>query len=139
MFEFIRFSTIGLLIGLSSSYTFQALFSLNETVSGKELFKEYIIAGILGIVIGWISLIFRTERFSFTAQLIIHFVFVSIGVLVAGYVGEWYDITNINTMLGLLVWVIFIYIVSWGLSLVLIKKDIKRLNRSIQNRKKNYE
>ncbi|WP_332647351.1 DUF3021 domain-containing protein [Lysinibacillus sp. 54212] len=139
MFEIIRFSTIGLLIGLSSSYTFQALFSLNETVTGKELLKEYIIAGVLGIVIGWISLIFRSERLGFTAQLSIHFAFVTICVGVAGYIGEWYDITNINTMIGVLVWLIIIYTVSWGISLVLIKKDIKQLNRTIQNRRKSLE
>lgn len=137
MFEFIRFSTIGLLIGLSSSYTFQALFASNSTIMGKDLFKEYIIAGILGIVIGWISLVFKTERFNFTTQLIIHFVFVTMCVLIAGYIGEWYEIANINTMIGLLVWIIIIYAISWGISLVLVKKDIKELNRTIQNRRKN--
>lgn len=137
MYEILRFSMIGLLIGLSSSYTFQALLNQKPVMTGNELSNEYLIAGVLGIVIGWISLIFKTERFSFTIQLIIHFVFVTICVLAAGYFGEWYDITNINSMLSLLVWIMIIYVISWGFSLVLIKKDIKEVNQAIQKRKKN--
>lgn len=136
MYEILRFSIIGLLIGLSSSYTFQALLNQKSVMTGNELSNEYLIAGVLGIVIGWISLIFKTERFSFTIQLIIHFVFVTICVLAAGYFGGWYDITNISSMLSLLVWVIIIYVISWGFSLVLIKKDIKEMNQAIQKRKK---
>lgn len=136
MYGILRFSIIGLLIGLSSSYTFQALVNQKPVMTGNELSKEYLIAGILGIVIGWISLIFKTERFSFTIQLIIHFVLVTICVLAAGYLGEWYDITNINSMLSLLVWVIIIYTISWLFSLLLIKKDINEMNQAIQKRKK---
>lgn len=136
MYEILRFSMIGLLIGLSSSYTFLALFAKKTVMTGNELSKEYLIAGVLGIVIGWISLIFKTERFSFTIQLIIHFVLVTICGLAAGYFGEWYDIANINSMLSLLVWIITIYAISWGISLVLIKKDIKEMNQAIQKRKK---
>ena len=136
MYETLRFSMIGLLIGLSSSYTFQALINQKSVITGNELSKEYLIAGILGIVIGWISLIFKTERFSFTIQIIIHFVLVTICVLAAGYFGKWYDITNIKSMLSLLVWIIIIYAISWVFSLVLTKKDIKEINQAIQKRKK---
>lgn len=136
IFEFIRFSIIGLLIGLSSSYTFHALFTSNALISGKELRTEYVIAGLLGIFIGWITLIFKTERFGFTTQLTIHFVLVTLSVVVAGYFGNWYDISNINTMLTLLISIIVIYIISWAISLVVLKKDINEINQTIQKRRK---
>lgn len=136
MYGILRFSLIGLLIGLSSSYTFQALSNQKSVMTGNELCKEYLIAAVLGIVIGWISLIFKTERFSFTIQLIIHFVLVTICVLAAGYFGKWYDMTSRNSMLSLLVWIIIIYAISWLFSLVLIKRDIREMNQAIQKRKK---
>ncbi len=61
MIKIIRFAIIGLLIGLSSSYTivtFNLLADSNAPITGKELFEQVIIAAILGIVIGLISLIF---------------------------------------------------------------------------------
>lgn len=123
------------MIGLSSSYTFHALFASNTLIRSKELSVEYFIAGILGIVIGWITLIFKTERFGFTTQLFIHFVLVSMCVVVAGYFGKWYDISNIKTLLSLLISIIIIYIISWGISLVLLKKDINEINQTIQKKR----
>ncbi|MEH6948224.1 DUF3021 domain-containing protein [Bacillus sp. JJ634] len=139
MVKILRFAIIGVLIGLSSSYTlvtFNVLATPNATITGKELFEQVIIAAILGIVIGLISLIFKTERLSFTLQLFIHFAFVTICVLVAGRFGEWYDVASIATIISLLISIIVIYIISWGIALLLQKRDIAKMNYFIQKRRK---
>ena len=138
MVNILRFAIIGLLISLSSSYTLMTLNILaipNATVNGQELLKQVIIAAILGIIIGLISLIFETERLPFTLQLFIHFVLVTMCVLGTGYFGEWYDVTNIATIMYLFISIIVIYLISWGIILLLIKKDIKEINDFIQKRK----
>lgn len=137
--KILRLVIIGLLIGLSSSYTLVTLSVLatpNATVTGKELLEQVIIAAILGIVIGLISSIFETERLSFILQLFIHLVAVIICVLVAGYFGEWYDVTDIVTMMPLLISIIVIYMISWGVILLLLKRNIKEMNQFIQKRRK---
>lgn len=138
MVNILRFSIIGLLISLSSSYTLMTLNILaipNATVTGQDLLKQVIIAAMLGIIIGLISLIFETERLHFPLQLIIHFVLVTICVLVAGYFGEWYDVTNIVTIMYLFISIIVIYLISWGIILLLTKRDIKEINDFIQKKK----
>ncbi|RTQ94972.1 DUF3021 domain-containing protein [Lysinibacillus telephonicus] len=138
--KIIRFAIIGLLIGLSSSYTivtFNLLADSNAPITGKELFEQVIIAAILGIVIGLISLIFKTERFSFTLQLFIHFIVVTICVFAAGNIGEWYDVTSIATIISLLISIVVIYIISWGIALLLQKRDIEEMNLFIQKRREN--
>lgn len=139
MVTILRFAVIGLLISLSSSYTimtFKVLAIPDATVTGRELLEQVIIAVILGIVIGLISLIFETERLSFTLQLFIHFTVVTICVLVAGYFGEWYDVTNIVTIISLFISIIVIYMISWGIILLLLKRDIEEMNHFIQKRRK---
>lgn len=138
MVNILRFSIIGLLISLSSSYTLMTLNILaipNATVTGQDLLKQVIIAAMLGIIIGLISLIFETERLHFPLQLIIHFVLVTMCVLVAGYFGEWYDVTNIVTIMYLFISIIVIYLISWGIILLLTKRDIKEINDFIQKKK----
>lgn len=140
MMKILRFAIIGLLIGLSSSYTivtFDLLADSNAPITGKELFEQVIIAAILGIVIGLISLIFRTERINFTIQLFIHFIVVTICVFVAGSFGEWYDVTSVTTIIRLLISIIIIYIISWGIALLLQKRDIEEMNLFIQKRREN--
>lgn len=138
--KILRFAIIGLLIGLSSSYTivtFDLLADSNAPITGKELLEQVIIAAILGIVIGLISLIFRTERINFTIQLFIHFIVVTICVFVAGSFGEWYDVTSVTTIISLLISIIIIYIISWGIALLLQKRDIEEMNLFIQKRREN--
>lgn len=140
MMKILRFAIIGLLIGLSSSYTivtFDLLADSNAPITGKELLEQVIIAAILGIVIGLISLIFRTERINFTIQLFIHFIVVTICVFVAGSFGEWYDVTSVTTIISLLISIIIIYIISWGIALLLQKRDIEEMNLFIQKRREN--
>ncbi len=140
MAKILRFSVIGILISLSSSYTILTLNILaipNASVTGKELLEQVIIAVLLGIMIGLISLIFEIESLNFSGQLFIHFIVVIICVLVAGYFGDWYDFAKKSTVVSLFISILVIYIITWGIILLLQKRDIEEINRIIQNRRKN--
>lgn len=139
MITILRYAIIGLLISLSSSYTLMTIDVLTTPgiiVTGDDLLKQLIIAAILGIVIGLISVIFETDYLDFTFQLFIHFTIVATCVLIAGYFGGWYDITNKMTLVSLLISVIVIYIISWGIILLVMKRVIGEINHAIQKRRK---
>ncbi|KOS69204.1 hypothetical protein AEA09_12030 [Lysinibacillus contaminans] len=134
----LRMMIIGLLISLSSSYVLMSLsvFSKpNAVMSGAELLEQIAIAAVMGIVIGLISLILESERLPFTVLLCIHFIAIIICVLIAGYFGQWYDISDISTIVGVLFSVVIIYIITWCIIRVLLKRDIQEINKSIQKRR----
>ncbi len=65
--KILRMMIIGLLISLSSSYVLVTLSMLsnNEVIVGSALLEQVIIAAILGVVIGLLSLIYDIERLPF--------------------------------------------------------------------------
>lgn len=136
--KILRISIIGLLISLSSSYVLMTLSVFSKpgaVMTGAELLEQVIIAAILGIVIGLISLIFESERIPFTIQFIIHYIAVTICVLTAGYFGGWYDTSNLGSTTSILISEVIIYGLTWCIIYVLEKRDIEVINKTIQNRR----
>lgn len=134
MKKIIRMMTIGLLISLSSSYvlvTFSVV-SNNAVISGAELLEQIIIAAILGVVIGPLSIIHDIERLPFIAQLILHLIAVTLCVMIAGYFGHWYDHSGIKYVL---ISEAIIYLIVWCIIYILQKSDIEKINQEIQKRK----
>lgn len=134
----LRFMIIGLLIGLSScftSVTIHVLVSNDGMITGNELVEQLIIAATLGVTIGLISLLFTTERFGFSLQLLIHFVAITLSVFVAGYFGEWYDLASIFSIMSLFISILVIYSISWGIYFLLLKRDVEEMNDFIQKRR----
>ncbi len=125
---------IGLLISLSSSYILVTLsiVSKNTVVTGPELLEQIIIAAILGIVIGLLSLIFELERLLFTIQLTLHFSAVTLCVFTAGYFGRWFENSSIFYVF---ISEVIIYFIVWCILYVLQKIDIQEINNAIQKRK----
>ena len=137
--QFLRMTIIGLLISLSSSYVLMSLSIFlrhNKVMTGEELLEQVMIAAILGIIIGVVSLIFEIERLPFTIQLIMHYIAITICVLTAGYFGHWYDISNIFSFMGVFLSEVIIYVLTWYFINVLLKKDIEEINKSIQKRRR---
>ncbi|OEC01950.1 hypothetical protein GY31_11305 [Lysinibacillus sphaericus] len=132
--KILRMMIIGLLISLSSSYILVTLsvMSNHSTIVGAELFEQIIIAAILGVVIGSLSLIFEIERLAFAIQLIVHFIAVTCCVMIAGYFGRWFEHSSI---LYVIVAEIIIYFIVWCILYVLQKNDIEEINHEIQKRK----
>ncbi|MGN4125857.1 DUF3021 domain-containing protein [Lysinibacillus sphaericus] len=125
---------IGLLISLSSSYVLVtiSIVSNNAVVTGPELLEQIIIAAVLGIVIGLLSLIFELERLLFTIQLALHFSAVTLCVFTAGYFGRWFEHSGIFYVF---VSEVIIYFIVWCILYVLQKIDIEEINHAIQKRK----
>ncbi len=132
--KILRMMIIGLLISLSSSYILVSVsvMSNHSTIVGAELFEQIIIAAILGVVIGSLSLIFEIERLAFAIQLIVHFIAVTCCVMIAGYFGRWFEHSSI---LYVIVAEIIIYFIVWCILYVLQKNDIEEINNEIQKRK----
>ncbi|MET4561062.1 type III secretory pathway component EscS [Lysinibacillus parviboronicapiens] len=125
---------IGLLFSLSSSYVLVtiSIVSNNAVVTGPELLEQIIIAAILGIVIGLLSLIFELERLLFTIQLALHFLAVTLCVFIAGYFGRWFEHSG---MFYVFVSEVIIYSIVWCILYVLQINDIEKINQELQKRK----
>ncbi|MDM5232566.1 DUF3021 domain-containing protein [Lysinibacillus pakistanensis] len=132
--KILRMMIIGLLISLSSSYVLVTLSMLsnNEVIVGSALLEQVIIAAILGVVIGLLSLIYDIERLPFLIQLPLHIIAVTLCVIIAGYFGHWFDHSS---LVYILIAEIVIYVIVWGITYVLQLNDIKEINHEIQKRK----
>lgn len=139
--KIVRFMMIGFLISLSSSYiimTLRVIAVPNATVTGEHLAKQLCVAAILGIFIGISSMIFELERIPVLLQLIFHYTTVSTFVIVAGYFGEWYTLSQISTVIKILLYTFVIYGITWLILRVVIMQDIEHINQKIQQRKRLY-
>ncbi|EFI66700.1 hypothetical protein BFZC1_21023 [Lysinibacillus fusiformis ZC1] len=131
--KYLRMMIIGLLISLSSSYVLVtlSLLSNNAVASGTELLEQIVIAAILGIAIGLLSVIFDMEQLPFTVQLLLHLVAVTACVLTAGYFGSWFD----SGVWYVLIAEAIIYWIVWCILYVFQLNDIEKINKEIQKRR----
>lgn len=133
--KYIRMVIVGIFFGLVSSYgilTMIAVFNKEIVYSGAEMLEEFIIAIVLGAVIGLGSLLFQLEHIPFFAQLILHFIFVTTCVLIAGGIGGWYDIQSPFTIGSMLLIEVFIYAGVWFILSIMTQRDVNEINRKIK-------
>lgn len=135
--QFIRLLILSVMMSLSCSYVVMSMMVMSKgsMMSGQDLLEEVGIAVLLGLAIGCASFIFNAERLAFGLQLFIHFIVISILVFTAGYVGEWYDVRELSTVLSVFSVIIVIYIMSWILVRMFIKKDVQQVNRAIKQKR----
>ncbi|MCH7323917.1 DUF3021 domain-containing protein [Solibacillus sp. MA9] len=135
--RFLRTLIISILISLSCSYIIMSsvVFTSNEVMNGQELLKEVIIAIGLGIAISIISQIFEVERIPFLGQLLLHILGILVCVFTAGYLGDWYDVSNVSTIIIVLVSTFVIYCGTWWIMKNIMKKDVDELNKTIKKRR----
>lgn len=127
---------IGCLIGLSVSYvvvTISALLKENYVLSGTDLLEELLLALILGAVIGAATMLLNLDMWPFRVLLLIHFLIVVASVYTIGAFGDWYDMGFIS-MFILFVEILFIYIIVWGIMLILEKREISDINKLIKRK-----
>ena len=56
--------------------------------------------------------------------------------MIIGYFGHWYNIENIFSILSIFIAESLIYVLTWHFINSLLKKDVEKINKSIQKRKK---
>lgn len=136
MWKVFQSGLIGFLISLSSSYLMVTLAILqsNATITGQQLLEQIMIAAILGIAIGISTRIYKMERLSFTVQILIHFLLVTLFVGIAGYIGRWFDLKNLSSCVSVFISEIFIYVTVWSFFYTKTKHDIKEMNDYLQKR-----
>lgn len=136
--RFLQMLLISVLISLSCSYIIMSSViyaSPNDVMTGKDLLEQVFIAILLGIAISILSFIFEIERIPFIGQLLLHFSAIVICVFTAGYFGNWYNITDLSTIAIVFILLIIIYGFTWWFIQILLKRDIKDLNKSIKKRR----
>ena len=126
---------IGCLIGLSVSYvvvTISALLKENYVLSGADLLEELLLALILGAVIGAATMLLDLDLWPFRVLLSVHFLIVVASVYIVGAIGDWYDMSFISIVI-LFVEILIIYVIVWGIMLILEKREIEDINKRIKN------
>lgn len=129
----LRMMIIAMFFSLASSYstiTIIALFNKSITFSGSDLLEEFVIALVLGWVIGLISSIFLLERIPIYIKLFIHFLLVTVCVMIAGKIGSWYKGFD-STLWILFLSEIVIYIIIWIILYIMIQRDVDEINKKI--------
>lgn len=135
--KFIKIMLLSVLISLSCSYVLMStsVYRSGSVMTGSDLFEEIIIAICLGVAIGCVSLIFNVERIPVIWQFVIHCVAIVSCVFTAGYVGNWYDVTDVSSIVYILVLFVVIYVGAWGVMQVMLKQDVTVLNEQLQKRR----
>lgn len=140
MKKVIQFILIGALIGLSTSYivmTFVLLGDSTLSLTGEELLLQLSLALILGIACGLVSLIFTVETLPYLAKLAIHYVVTLLLVLICGTFGDWYE-SPMEDPIQFIFFIflqLFIYLVILVGIYLMDLKQLKAINRQLQNRK----
>lgn len=135
--KFIKIMLLSVLISLSCSYIVMStsVYRSGSVMTGSDLFEEIIIALCLGIAIGCVSPIFNVEKIPVIWQFVIHFVVIVCCVLTAGYVGNWYDVKNVSSIVYILILFVVIYVGAWGVMKLMLKQDVTVLNEQLQKRR----
>ena len=132
-----RLQGIFISIGISMfcSYFIFALsvYFHNEVVAGAEIIEEFLIALGLGVAIGLVNFIFSVERLSLSTQLIIHFIGVAICVLCAGYIGSWYEVSTVVTVVSIM---LVIYVLVWLFFMYVVRSQVVTLNKMIRQKRR---
>lgn len=133
--KYVRMMITGIFFGLASSYsilTMVAVFNNSIVFSGTEMLKELLIAIVLGAVIGLGTTIFELERLPFPIQLVLHLIYVTVCVLIAGQIGGWYDIQSPFTIGSILLIEVFVYVGVWIILSIMTQRDVNEINRKIK-------
>ncbi len=139
MMKALRACLIGLLTGLSCSYallTIGVMIKPGALLTGDDLLLQFIIAAVMGVVIGFGSLIFETSFCSLPIQLVIHFAYVNLCAFIGGYFGSWFTFSDASTLLTVFLTVIIIYALVWFFLLVTTKREVDEINGYLQQRKR---
>lgn len=133
--KLLRYMIWGMFFSLAASYgtlTMVALFNKDLVYTGSEMLEEFLIAIILGCVIGLGTVIFHIERIPLIGQLFLHYIYVTICVLAAGGIGGWYHGPGSAPIWFVLIIELFIYILVWLILFIMTKRDIDEINKKIQ-------
>lgn len=116
-------------LGTGSFVYMIILLSRNDiSITRTEILSVFIISACAGIF----TYIFDIERISYLFALTIHFLLMILVVYLTSVCNHWIDTFPTADFLKSIV---VVYIFSWIISFLNVKKDAKELNRLLKNRK----
>lgn len=103
--------------------------------SGDELLHQFLLALLLGVIIGCANLLFSIKHWPYVALLALHYLVVLLAVYTIGHFGNWFSFNDPTTILLLFIECTAIYLGVWLFIYFSMKQDVKRMNAVIkQNR-----
>ena len=132
----LRNSVVGAVISLSISYVIIAIrcYQQNASIGPTTIVNQMILALILGLVIGALTIVFEIEAWSLLRSLSTHFLVTWIVVLIIGYLGDWY-IWSWDSVGPLFFYFFIFYIVIGSIQFLSIKRIVEDVNELIQKNK----
>jgi hypothetical protein len=124
-----------------TSYFTIALISYKEPTAlwaGDELIEEFLLALVLGIMIGCANRIFKINHWPYIAVLAVHYMIVVTSAFTIGTFGNWFSVEQPMTILSLFIRVNIVYMIVWLFILIMQKKDIQRMNEILHESRGKY-
>lgn len=133
--NWIRNAIVGAVISLAISYISVSVSSYYQNVQMGpiDLLQEMIVALILGLVIGAMTVVFQIGTWSLLKSVFVHLIGTLLAVLLAGYIAHWY-IWSWQSVGKLLLYFAIIYSIIWLIQFWGMKRDVEDVNEFIQKK-----
>lgn len=95
-------------------------------------FLSICLVGLLGLVFGFASVVWKEEKYSILVSTIIHFLLTASTMIFVGYKLYWFQNSFLSLAIFLAIYIL-IYLVIWFIEYAIYKRDISRLNAKIKN------
>lgn len=95
-------------------------------------FLSICLVGLLGLVFGFASVVWKVEKYSILVSTIIHFLLTASTMIFVGYKLYWFQNSFLSLAIFLAIYIL-IYLVIWFIEYSIYKRDISRLNAKINN------
>ena len=126
---------ISCFVSVFTSYFTIAFISFRDPTAlwaSTELIEEFLLALLLGIMIGCANRIFKINHWPYIAVLAVHYIIVVSSAFTIGIFGSWFSLEQPMTILSLFIRVTIIYLIVWFFILMTQKKDIQQMNEILQ-------
>jgi len=94
---------------------------------------QFFLAGFLGAVMGVSSIIWEIDKWSLTLQTVVHFLVITISMLIIAYLCYWMP----HSVKGFVFWIsmfIIIYIIIWIICYSNYKHKINQINKTLSEK-----
>lgn len=95
-------------------------------------FLSICLVGLLGLVFGFVSVIWEEEKLSILARTILHFLLTGLTMIFVGYKLYWFQKSFLSLAIFLAIYFL-IYLGIWFIEYAIYKRDIASLNAKIKN------
>lgn len=133
---------LSIVISLSISYfTIMIIAFTSDGLrwSGDGLFREFSLAFILGILIGFENLLFTIESWSYRRIFATHYVLIMVTAFIIGAIGGWFEPSEPTAYMRFFLQATFVYMTITAFFSITQKKEIEQLNKILNESRGNSD